>query len=416
MPLTPPPRVLQSAPDTTRRTRFFHIYDTLFPRVSLRQICKKPEINIAPSTGRKWLHQREELGDAAYRRTRRRSTRLGRPSIIREEILDELLDENDPAHNAHYNTQVKIKQLPVNGDTLQANMSKRRGARRFKKSTTKGISRQNKKERISYGQEFENRTINNFWRYILFTDEKHFRSRDLSNKAEYELRQPSSAKRLQSIREEKKDVLDVVVHAAGSVSYDSKGDLIFYSDPKEPELARRHNRSYPRKSGVETQDEFSSKIQAHKEDIASEPEQQIKGNSMTQIFYTQHILPKHIERIKQMEERYSHQCWLQEDNDSSHGTKSNWNPAAKLRREHQVFTHWHPGNSLDLAPQEAMWLVMVGRLRGGEWKTVAEFKEAILGAWKAITLEQVRKVISEMPERCIQVQHNDGKRIRSLVW
>jgi hypothetical protein len=131
-----------------------------FPRFSLSQICKRPEIYIAPPTGRKWLSQRNERGDLACRRTRQQGKPLGRPPAIREETLDELLDEDDPAHNAHYDTQVKIKNLPVKGATLQANLSKRRGARRFKKSTIKGISRQNKNERVSYGKEFENRTIN----------------------------------------------------------------------------------------------------------------------------------------------------------------------------------------------------------------------------------------------------------------
>jgi hypothetical protein len=55
------------------------------------------------------------------------------PPVICEETLDELLDENDPADGAHYNTQAKMKQLPITGNALQANMSKRRGAKRFKK-------------------------------------------------------------------------------------------------------------------------------------------------------------------------------------------------------------------------------------------------------------------------------------------
>ena len=43
---------------------------------------------------------------------------------------------------------------------------------------------------------------------------------------------------------------------------------------------------------------------------------------MTQKYYTEHILPKHIEVIKRLEERHKHRYTLQEDNDGSHGTRS----------------------------------------------------------------------------------------------
>ena len=43
---------------------------------------------------------------------------------------------------------------------------------------------------------------------------------------------------------------------------------------------------------------------------------------MTQKYYAEHILPKHIEAIKRLEERHKYRYVLQEDNDGSHGTRS----------------------------------------------------------------------------------------------
>jgi hypothetical protein len=68
--------------------------------------------------------------------------------------------------------------------------------------------------RILYGQEHWKMSIRKFQQYILFTDEKHFFAKDLSNQVEYELRQPSSEKRLRDLEENKEDGLNVVVHVA----------------------------------------------------------------------------------------------------------------------------------------------------------------------------------------------------------
>lgn len=139
----------------------------------------------------------------------------------------------------------------------------------------------------------------------------------------------------------------MVIDVAGSISYDGSGDFVFYSDPKEAELAQELNRCRPRKSGVETLEKFEEKKTKHRERVQGDPDLQIKGNSMTQKFYAKHILPTHVNRLKSMEKRYSHHSWLQEDNDCSHGTRSDSNPAADVKLEHEVFTHRHSGNSPD---------------------------------------------------------------------
>jgi transposase len=87
-----------------------------------------------------------------------------------------------------------------------------------------------------------------------------------------------------------------------------------------------------------------------------------------------------------------------------------------MKRAADLWNLLHPAHSPDLNPIEACWQIMKQRLRGGTWKTVAEFKAAIQAAWDSITIEEIRKRIREMPKRCKEVQRLGGRRIRSALW
>lgn len=89
-----------------------------------------------------------------------------------------------------------------------------------------------------------------------------------------------------------------------------------------------------------------------------------KGNSMTQKFYTKCVLPKHIDHIKHLEQKYSRNVLFQEDNDGSHRTSSFNNPPTQLKRERSIKLLFHPAQSLDLNPQESIWQIIKARLRG----------------------------------------------------
>jgi hypothetical protein len=106
-------------PDTIRRTRFFDAYNVDFLAVSLTKICERDDIDIAPSTGRLWLRQRNIKGDLAYRRQRPQyKKKLGPHFKLSDQVLDELLDVNDPAHALRYDQQVGKKHLKVSPATL----------------------------------------------------------------------------------------------------------------------------------------------------------------------------------------------------------------------------------------------------------------------------------------------------------
>jgi hypothetical protein len=412
-PHTPPRDLEQKEFDTIKRSRFFRAFDTKQKGDSLAGICKQPDISIAPSTGRKWLKQRETLGSPAKRRTRKISTRIGRPTKVSEEVLDRVIDPNDPLNDKPYETIIEELGLNISAHAFQQAVTKRRGAKRYKKPKSKGISKINKKKRVKYGQEHKDETITGFWQWIWFTDEAHFNSKDLVEKAEYSLRQPGAETRFQSINEAPESQLDVTLHVAGGICYDNKGDLIFYNDPIEPETHKELMATRPRKSGVETDTEHQQKVEEWK---ASLPPKRSSGNSMTMKHYAQHILPHHIEAVKAMEKRSGRSCWLQEDNDGSHGTRSPKNVASDLKKASHIQCLLHPAQSPDLNPIEGIWLIIKQRLRGGSWQTVAEFKEAIVREWRRITQAQIRRRISEMPKRCRILCSNEGARIKSDLW
>ena len=416
-PRTPSPEPKRHEYDTIRKCRFYDAFDSRKKGDSFRQICKHPQINIPPSTARRWLKEREILGSKAFRRTRKISKRLGRDYTVSEATLAPLLDENNPLNTKPYETQIKELHLPLTTRSLRRNFSKRFGARRYKKPYTKEISQKNHIERIQYGQEHRFKTISDFWQWIYFTDEAHFNSKDLSTKAEYSLRRPSSQSRLSRLKETKESGLNITLHVAAGISYNGKGCLVFYNDPEDPGDIRQRKPPKPHKSSVETEAEYRKKVEDWQASLPHPFEVKSSGNSMTQKYYAEHILPAHIKAVKDLELRYpGHQIWLQEDNDRSHGTASTNNPPRRLKIASRVSLLRHPAQSPDLNPIESIWQIIKSRLRGGSWQTIAEFKAAIMREWRRITLAQIRRRIKEMPWRCRRVIELEGARIRSTLW
>ena len=141
-----------------------------------------------------------------------------------------------------------------------------------------------------------------------------------------------------------------------------------------------------------------------------------KGNSMTQKFYTETVLPHHIEHIKWLEAKYKRKFWFQEDNDPSHGTRSKNNVAARAKRASDLQILVHCAQSPDFNPIEAIWNIIRGRIRGRIFESVDEFKKAIEAEWRRVTLAEIRHRIAEMPDRCERIVELKGARIKSSLW
>jgi transposase len=360
------------------------------------------------------LKKREQLGSPARRGTRRIGSPLGRKSCVSEAILERITNLDDPIHEKSYQDQGHELELPITAYTLRRHATSI-GAQRFKKAYTSEISKVNKAKRIQYGHMHKNKTITDWWQYIWFTDEVHCLSARLQNKAEYELRLPGSKRRLESLKETKTSGLDLKVHVAAGISYNHKGKLIFHKDSAEPSKPKPYKPSKPRKSSVQTEEEYVAAVTEFNEQSAG-IEVLPKGNAMTQRFYAKEILPQHIKEIRALEARHKHRYYFQEDGDPSHGNKSTYNPAAQAKRDSDLLLLVHPPQNPDLNPIEAVWQIIKQRLRGGSWSTVAEFKEAIQREWNRVTLAQIRRRIREMRWRCEKVIDLEGGRIRSSLW
>ena len=87
-PKTPNKRKRKSehpVPDTIKRARFFEAFDTRERGQSLREFVKEYPGRVPLSTADRWLCLRDEIGDTAYRTTRKRSHKLGRKSRVPKE-------------------------------------------------------------------------------------------------------------------------------------------------------------------------------------------------------------------------------------------------------------------------------------------------------------------------------------------
>lgn len=211
------------------------------------------------------------------------------------------------------------------------------------------------------------------------------------------------------------------------VFYYYKGDLTFYNDlddvselnvdvqvddPKPKKKRPSKQRKF------ETEDQFKQS-ERYLEYVAAEPhgvDIQPKGNSMTQLYYTKHILSKHLKALQEAEEKTGRKHILQEDNDSSHGTRSTLNYAQLFRERHDIQSLNHPGQSPDLNLMEAVWNILKQRVRKRRWRTKDDLKRVLLEEWKEISQEEIQKRVEEMPERCAWLVNNGGKGIKSGTW
>jgi transposase len=208
--------------------------------------------------------------------------------------------------------------------------------------------------------------------------------------------------------------LNVTLHVAAGVSYNHKGPLIFYKDPKEPSEKER-KAPKPRRSKYENDTAWQARLTVYKD---TQPKEDItpKGNCMTQVFYAEKIPPEHIKRIQALEKRHGHWYHLQEDGDPSHGNCSEDNPPACLKHNADLVILFHPPQSPDINPIESCRMIIKKRLRGRKWSTVAQFKADIQAEWDKITIAEICRRIRGMPEQMKKVQLSGGERIKSTLW
>lgn len=98
------------------------------------------------------------------------------------------------------------------------------------------------------------------------------------------------------------DMKGVKLHVAASISWHHKGALQFYNDENDtPDIQIKKPRK-SRKSKYETEEMHRQRLTDWEVSLPHDVEVKSKGNSMTQIYYTERLLPIYVDEI--------HQCRL----------------------------------------------------------------------------------------------------------
>lgn len=116
------------------------------------------------------------MGSEAKRKTRPTSKILGRKSRVTKSMCRMIVSPSrNPVRKQPYELQISYHNLPVGVRQLQRKIKEHtKGGGRYKCAfVIKQISAKNKYERAKYGEEHEDKTIDDFWSHIVFTDEAH---------------------------------------------------------------------------------------------------------------------------------------------------------------------------------------------------------------------------------------------------
>ena len=204
------------------------------------------------------------------------------------------------------------------------------------------------------------------------------------------------------------------LHASISISWHHIGELVFYHDEAD-RIQLPAPRKPVRRPKSETDQQYEERLVQWKAQLPHHATVQQPGNSMTQKYYTDRLLPGYIAHIK-ADESSGQPAYLQEDNDPSHGTRSIENVAKRLKEENNVQLIRQPAQSPDLNPTESFWNILKQRIPHYSWNTIQDLKDASQEIRALISLEDVRRRIAEMPWRCQQLISRPDVTIKSDLW
>ncbi|KAF7507204.1 hypothetical protein GJ744_010886 [Endocarpon pusillum] len=106
-------------------------------------------------------------------------------------------------------------------------------------------------------------------------------------------------------------------------------------------------------------------------------------------------------------------CVLVKDNDRPYGTKGKaFNKVKALKARLNIQWEMNPPNSPDLNPIETIWRIIKQRLKSrGVIFEEAVLRRAIQEEWDKITLDEINRAISTMPDRVAALNERNGRPI-----
>ncbi len=412
---TPSPEPLANQEATTRRKcKFFDALARDGSTKSLRRISK--ERGIGESTGRDWKKQREIMGSEAKRRTRPRSSILGANSRVTKAECKMLVSPSrNPVRKQPLDTQIAYHGLKVKERQLQRKLNEHtKGGGRYKCAFIKKvISKKNRQERGTYGNNNVYNPLFGFFDHIVYTDEAHV---DPTSQAQGRvLREQGTRDNPENI-EERPPLKGVRFHIAAWISWWGKAPkLKFYNDEEDhvehPSMPQKPRR----RPTTETNEEYTKRLKEWEASKPHDVEVKVQGNAMTQKYYVENLLPIYVDAIKCMRSIDDKPWLLQEDGDPSHGMRKA-GLAQEYKDAYNVQNLVHPAQSPDLNPIEGIWAIIKQRLRRRIFDSEEEMKEGLQEEWDKITLEEIRHRIADMPRRCAALIKSGGGPIRGNKW
>jgi len=393
---------------TVSRSRFFNAFDTREPGETVQNVVKRLNFNYSnftfdPRTCERWLRLRRSVGSAAIHRPGKSHKK---PSKITDQHLDILLNASPEIRSQPLPIQIEFHGLPTKKRNLQQQLWKRRKARRYKKAWVRAVSKINQKKRVIHCRQYKDKPLE-FWQDKHFSDESHIDPYQLS--AEYILREEGTRLLPKNMQMEHFATVNRL-HIATTVSWHHKGELHFYND--EPPSVRPQK---PRRSRYVPEAIYHQQILEWQASLP--PKKRRHNNAMTQAYYVTHLLPFYVAEIQEHQAQGLH-CQLLQDNDPSHGTRSEDNLVQQYLRNHLIQVFDHPAQSPDLNPIEGVWNILKERVRRRyfNWHTLEEFKQVILEEWDKITLAEIRVRIVELPDRYKAIVASNGFPFKSKLW
>jgi DDE superfamily endonuclease len=409
-PHTPPPASYIRQASTVSKARFFDAFDLRVPGESLQRVVKtlqfeQPTFTFHPRTCERWLRQRRMQGFTLA--VHRQGKSHKKASKLLDSDLDRLLQASSKVRSQPLPIQLEFHGITLSKRAVEVQLRKRRKARRYKKAWVRAVSKINQKKRVIHCQKYKDENLN-FWYNKHFSDEAHIDPSQSS--AEWILREEGTRLNPENMQMEHFDS-SFKVHIAATISIHHKGALQFYNDEPAPTRPRK-----PRRSKYKSEAEYHQEVLEWQASLP--PKKGERNNAMTQKYYVQRLLPIYVQEIQQHIERGLGHCQLQQDNDNSHGTRSEDNLVKQYLRDHRIEIFEHPPQSPDLNPIEACWNILKQRVRRRyfDWHTLEQFKQVILEEWDKITMDEIRARIAELPLRYNKVIERDGFPFKSKLW
>ncbi|KAG9247945.1 hypothetical protein BJ878DRAFT_111485 [Calycina marina] len=148
----------------------------VFESFSTSEIIRNATLSRA--TCNRWIKQRDQYGSPAYRKRCRESKILGRKLWHPPEFWKAFVSRSN--NNGEREQELEVQMA---GEGVQVGKRRARyhitkhteGARIYATAhTAKKISRKNRDDRVSYGNEHKGKPIDGWWNTIYFTDEAHY--------------------------------------------------------------------------------------------------------------------------------------------------------------------------------------------------------------------------------------------------